>query len=589
MRDPKHRGLCPSAILRHMVGVLAVSSTVVLAGCSQCGDPEAASDIAPETAGVVAPAAPDAVTLGLASHFADTTPMFITVRDPRAVSSAYRTLKPHLDAIVGSELGMVETDMRNTLGIDLLRPDTFAEAGVAPDGGFSFTVVADRVVGGVVLSDARRFEERIVPLLQASPFNYNGPVERRRVNGAQVLGFRTTNADHNNVEVVLKPPYAFFVSRAGSPGTEQIIEQVTAPGDASLANDIGFHASMESAVGYQAHVYISPEMLRQNRPEDILEIARGLAPEGATDEAVIEAIGNIGVGTIGMRLEADGIDVRWIQQPDTAVVARFNEITAGSEEPRFAPLAVPDVYAYLRLTLEPSQMLDLIRIALPESADEALSAQIATGTERLGFDVESEIVPALGNTAMVLFTRARLLTLSRAMNSGTPGEFFSGLGVVIAFEIRDRERVATALTNLAGQMEDRARVNEISGATVLEFRDAAIDIGNVVVSDHYLLVVPSRQRDEVLEQLGSETSDISWVGVASARELITSPRGNGMFIDVHRVVDGPIGQVAFARLPDEVRRLLARLSRVHATTSADETSITTDLTFSFLDADATAP
>ncbi len=575
MRTQQQRPDCSKA----MFGAVATALLILSTGCAPCGGPE--EPPAPALQQVERPDSPAEVSLGIAARFPDSTSVFVGVRDPRAISAAYAGLRPHLLAVAGSEVGMIETDMRNTLGIDLLRPETLTEAGLAADGGFGISLIGERPVGVIVLSDARVFEERIIALLRGRPFNLDGEMERRREGNAQVIEFKRAADSTSALAVIIDAPYAFIVPRAEEAGLDSIITALVNPPANSLSASPRFQASVEAAEHYQVQLYMSPRAVAVATPQEAIANGRILAPDHVSDEAILAFMQGIGELTFGLRLGGTAIETRLVQTPDAAVITDFNAVTAATGEPGFAPLAVPDVYGFVRLTLAPQRLLDIVRSLVGDEQRASIDTMLTRESERLGVSVEEALFPALGNTALLLLTRARLLTLSRAMSSGSPGEFFSGLGVVIAYEVEDAAQVRTALQNLAQTMEERANLFEEGGATVVEFTDAQADIGNVVLTDDFLLLVPARQRSEVVEQLAGHSSDLSWIDVAGARALITEPSANGLFIDVQRVVDGPIGQVAFARLPAEVRRLLGRMSRLHSTTAARGDTLVTDVVFGF--------
>lgn len=580
-----HQALRRDGFVR-VVGAFAVMLTVALtSACNGCGDEpiESASDAPAEAR----PDSPREVSLALAERVDGTTPFFVAVRDPRGLMAAYADIRPHLEAVLGGDLGMVETDLRNTLGLDLARPETLEAAGIAADGGVGISWVGEHIFYAVVISDARRFEEKIVALLQARPFSLTAEVERRRVGGAQTLTFRRTDGGDPDIVVAVHPPFAFFLPNATDPAIDEVITSLTTDRPSPLAERPEFIASVDRAEHYQVQVYASAPVLADARPEDVTAALEGITPPDVDPAETLAGFRNLGELTLGLRLSEAGLESRLTQTPSPEVAADLAAITQGDGDPGLATLAVPDVYAFVRLTLAPERMLEAVERILGEERAAELRTNMETQSERVGVSLRDALVPALGQNTMVLLTRARLLTLSRAMSNSSPGEFFSGLGVVVAFEVEDAATVRSALQGIAPAMGERANVFEDGDTLVVEFTDADADIGNLVLTDRFLLLVPARQRSEVIDQLGGVGADLSWIDVAAARNLVTAASANGMFIDVARVVDGPIGQVAFARLPAEARRLLGRIGRLYATAGVEDGVVTTDVAIRFLDIEAT--
>ena len=565
--------------------VLVLALLALTASCSRCGGSADEGETGPANVETVAPPnSPEAMSAAAAAMLPASTPVFIAVRDPRSVTEGYAGIRPHLEAVLRGDLGMVETDLRNTLGIDLARATRLEESGVSAGAGFAVTLIEDRLVGFVALSDPALFHTKLSEVLQSRPFECDAEVEEREIAGHTVHVFGKLDRGPE-IAVAYVGAFAVLLPRAGQ-GVDDVMSVVLAEREESLADVDAFVASTEAAQFAHVHAYFNAETLLDERGEEITAELAARLPEGTDPAAVADRLRNSGTLTAAITLGQDTLDLQLTQVPRAEAIEGFHRVTAADGDPGFVAMATEDVYAFARFTVAPEHLYGVVRGMLNESRQSALDSAAAELGEPLGVDVVSELLPALGSQACILFTRARLLTLSRAMNNGSPGEFFSGLGVVIAFELEDPPFVRTTLEGLVPTMDGRATSFEDDGRLVIEFTDAQADIGNLVVTDKFALLVPARQRSDIMELLDADARELGWLDVADARGLVTEATANGLHLDMRRITDGPIGQVAFARLPNQVKRLLARTTRLTISIEGGEDAIVSDLRIRFAAPDA---
>lgn len=560
--------------------ILTIVLLAITASCDRCGGGTNGTETGPTPIeGVVPPNSPEEMSAAAAALLPANTPVFVAVRDPRAVTEGYAGIRPHLEAVLRGDLGMVETDLRNTLGIDLARATRLEESGVSAGAGFALTLVGDRLVGLVALSDPAVFHAKLSEVLQARPFECDAEVEEREIAGHTVHVFGKTDRGPE-IAVAYVGAFAILLPRAGQ-GIDDTISVLLEEREESLADLDSFVASTEAAAFAHVHAYFNAESLLDERGEEITDELAGLLPEGTDPAAVADRLRHSGTLTAAITLGQDLLDVQLTQVPRGEAIEGFQRVTAADADPGFVAMATDDVYAFVRFTVAPQHLFSVVRGMLNESRQASLDSSVAELGEPLGVDIVTELLPALGSQACILFTRARLLTLSRAMNNGSPGEFFSGLGVVIAFELEDPALVRTTLENLVPTMDGRATSFEDDGRLVIEFTDAQADIGNLVLTENFALLVPARQRSDIMELLDANARELGWLDVADARGLVTEATANGLHLDMRRITDGPIGQVALARLPNQVKRLLGRTTRVTVSIDGGEDAIVSDLRIRF--------
>ena len=180
----------PRSVARRALTLIAATAVALSSACGGCkgggGSEHAATEAAP------IPSTPDEVSTAFARAVPATSPVLVVLRDPSSLLEGYGRIRGNVTAVVGeAELGMIETDLRNTLGLDLARPASLADAGIAPNGGFALLNVGTRAVFGVIVHDASVFEAKLRQTLAAPPFDLRGAVEEGSAHGARTLTFRT--------------------------------------------------------------------------------------------------------------------------------------------------------------------------------------------------------------------------------------------------------------------------------------------------------------------------------------------------------------------------------------------------------------
>jgi hypothetical protein len=108
-------------------------------GCGGCG--EEGGVVEGQAEGQV-PEEPSALTTLFASQFPEGTLGLVVARGFEDVAGTFAALKERIRDFF--DLGQVESEVRNTFGVDLYRHVTFREAGIAYDGGFAVGIAKAR-------------------------------------------------------------------------------------------------------------------------------------------------------------------------------------------------------------------------------------------------------------------------------------------------------------------------------------------------------------------------------------------------------------------------------------------------------------
>ncbi|MFT6629777.1 MAG: hypothetical protein ACJA1R_003058, partial [Flavobacteriales bacterium] len=179
-------------------------------------------------------------------------------------------------------------------------------------------------------------------------------------------------------------------------------------------------------------------------------------------------------------------------------------------------------------------------------------------------------------------TRTRALTLRRATMQNAPGDWASGLGLVAVVELKQRDLTERLLRSIAANMGDGASVFEEDGRVIVGFNNSESDIGNLVLDSDRLFIIPSRQRADLLTQIAA--GDGASIGVLrgeGSQALMTGRSVNGLYLDLARIVDGPIGQLGTARLPDEAKRAIALFDHALVDVAFNDARVNASLNFRF--------
>jgi len=521
---------------------------------------------------------PSEVTLGFAAQLPADLPGLLVLRDWDAVLEEYRALRPRLDAIIGS-VGMVENDLRNTLGVDVNRSASLDEIGISSAGGVAMTTIGEHPVVLLRLGDADTFVAHVTEVAGGQPFNLRAEVETSQVGEATLHVFRRRAGDRPRLAVAIRGDLAIIPPDARH--AEAVLEVMGSAPASPLSENAAFVAALPSFDEWQIFGWIDATVVSARLAADESAAAR-------LGEHVLNEIARMGTTAVGFRLAADRIRATALTQPHPELNDRVQALMdLEGENPHFERLLGEDTYLFVRSTVELDALLALLHEEGGSDASARLRDLVRVGSEQLGMSVEDDLLPAIGPNMLIMATRARMLTLRRVLNAVSnermpaPGLVATGFGIIVALQVTDRETVDRLFETIVPLLEGRAERFEDDGNTIIAFTDEDADIGNLVLTDDFLFLVPQRNRDDLLEQIASGSGSLEGVDDAAAHELVNAAATNGAFIDLRAILDGPIGAVAAPTLPDELRDALANFDEVHVRAMPGEDGIRNDLTLVF--------
>ncbi|MBU6161521.1 MAG: hypothetical protein KGO50_10395 [Myxococcales bacterium] len=558
----------PALSLRNVLfsGLLAVS----VPGCDGCQEQP---DSGTSSSSV---AEPVATTPLLARVPADVAGVLV-LRDWDAVSSLYRSLRARLETLTA--LGVIETDLRNTAGIDLQHPETLTEIGVAYPGQAALVAPASgRSWILLALSDASRFEPHVTRVFTGQPFNLAGPVERLEDTSGVVLGFRSDETAPVQLQIAIGTSHAAFLT--GESDLQKGLALLASPSTPGIAGSASFQAFFSSD---------APDpLVFHGTGAGLRSVMNNIASGDLADLLSIEQLDALQTLSLSVNADADSIDGRVVVGVSERAAEQFAEMTSASTEPPdFGRLTLDSTYALARFTLKSDTALQFWLSELSEGRRDAVQAQIDAFSERIGMQLTSEILPALGTSGFLMATETRMLTLRRAVQSplDEPGALFTGLGLVMGLRIHDRSRIDELVTRLVATSDGRATSFAENGNTVVQFNDEQTDVGTIVLTDDFFLLVPSRDREAFLAAMNDAEAGRTF-DEPRARAMLSEPVANGLYIDLARVLSGPLGAFLTEGVNAQTRTTLASLRDLYVSIQTTPTGLDGDFSVRFAAADS---
>ncbi len=485
------------------------------------------------------------ISSALAAHLPANVPGALFVRDFTEALGAWPGFRERVVPYLG-ELGPIEADFRNTLGVDLNRPESFGETGVAPEGGLALSRVGDHNVALFLLEDAARFQAHATEVLQGRAFRLRADIEVRELEGATLSIYRARDGEPPKFAVLILGNVGVLFRGVNLETLDRDVGSIAAP-DTTMSSNADFSQALSHFEDWPVLIWGTTEFDLDSSVEMVERLA-------ARDVQ----------SAVGLRLERDriaGRQISYLSEEDSSRARRV--FAAGGEAPAFDRLLSSDAYAFLRLSLRPSELLAVYRESVSGAELAEFEEDLRGIGEGIGMQVEQELLPALGDDMLLLATRSRLLTLMGMARSGNyrPSTIAQGFGLVVAIEIADRERLVGLLDRLDTRLEGQYERSQVGDNIVINFTRRSTDIGDMVITNDLLLIVPDRQRNELLERLAADSGaeEVEGIGIAAARELVTEGGVTGGFLDFARIVSGPLGQLAGAQAPARIRNSMGVL------------------------------
>jgi hypothetical protein len=562
---------------RSLLVLFVLAFAAALGACSRCGA-EGSDESNDDSAAHSGALTPEEVTLAFAADLPDDLPGLLVLRDWDAVLAEYRALRPRIDAMIGS-VGMVENDLRNTLGVDVSRSESLDEIGIASASGVAITTIGNDPVVLLRLGDPDAFLAHIGEVVAGQPFNLRAEVEITEVADTTLHVYRRRAGDRARLAIAIRDDLAIVPPDARR--AEAVLEVLGTAPDAPLSSNTAFTGALAEFDEWQLFGWIDATVIanRIRRDNDIATLL---------GDHLVGRIERMGTTAFGVRLAADRIRATALTQLHPDLNERVQALmNLDGANPHFERLVGDDTYLFVRSTIELDALLALLHEEGGSDTSARIREALRVGSEQLGMNIEDDVLPAIGPNLLVMATRARMLTLRRVLTAlsnqrmPAPGLVASGFGIVVALQVSDRATVDRMFEVIVPLLDGRAERYQDDGHTIVAFTDEDADIGNLVLTDEFLFLVPQRNRDELLGQLANGNGSLESVDDEDAHDLVNAAAINGAFLDLRAVLEGPIGAVAAPTLPDELSDALANFDEVHVRAVPSEAGIRNDLTLVF--------
>lgn len=472
----------------------------------------------------------------------------VFVVDFSAALASYQGLRTRIAAYM-SDFSSIEADLRNTLGVDPARPQNLATIGIDPQGGAVCSVVQNQPLCGMILSDADAFHKHFERVLQSQPFNLRAPVVRSDLpSGGRLLRFATEEGGELKAAIVLNADMGFIILRPRAEAIEGLAATLETPAAQPLNSHPPFQSLIEHTQREAVMAWLSPNASAA--------AVRAMTKLGNR----LPSMDNIEGALVGVRISADAFH-GWFSakiDPEDQRVRALLTRTEGLEAADFTKLVTDDAYLLLRARTEPSSLLETLRSSFADDTIEHAqkSVQNSVGAD----DIEQRLLAVLGSDMMIVATRARLLTIASlarggAVNARALGD---GLGLIMAYQLKDSAGAKQLLQDIATARPQAVTFQQVDAETESWTINEGQAAGTVILIIHDLLIASTqRQVSEIVFLMHADTAPVlKEISAQEALELRTKTEDIGLFIDLKRVANNSIGQVAGGQLSPSLRDAL---------------------------------
>lgn len=459
--------------------------------------------------------------------------------------ASYQGLRARISAYM-SDYASIEADLRNTLGIDPSRPQSLTNIGIDPLGGAVCSVVQNQPLCGAMLADGPTFTAHFSRVLQSQPFNLRAPlVQTELPGGGTLLRFSSEDSAELKAAIVQTDTMGYVILRPRTESIEGLAASLETPPAKPLRTLPAFqsllaHTEQEAIIGW-----LSP-------------LASSAAVRAVTRLGNrIPSMDNIEGVLVGVKLSADAIHGWFSVQidPNDARVRAMLTRKEGLEAVDFSKLVTDDAYLLLRARSEPTSLMETLRATF---ATEVVDTAEETVVDALGADnVEARLTEVLGSDMLIVATRARLLTLASIARGGNldARALGDGLGLIMAYQLDDPEGAAKLLADIARERPQSLNsTTDDEGLTLWTVTAGPGASTTIFIMDGLLVAATSRQLEDATSLMRADLAPtLREISAPEGRALRTETEDIGIFIDLKRIANNAIGQIAGGSLSPSMR------------------------------------
>lgn len=472
----------------------------------------------------------------------------VFVNDFTKAFVAYQGLRERV-AAYAKDLATIEADLRNTLGVDPVRPQKLSDIGVNPEGGAFCATTEITQYCGILVSDSARFEAHVRTVLAAQPFNLRAPVgESELPGGGKLLRFAAEENGPVRLAIIMTEGFAFVVPDVSDTNLEGLAASLEGPLPHSLRDSELYQQALTRMQGESAWLWMSPLAAKKQ--------LQSLTMLGSA----LPSMDNVKGAVVSLQIASDALHGRLFVavDPNDARVRAALQPAAGIDVADFTPFVENDAYLMLRARADVQSLAQIFR----GNADEATieNAQNTLSSSLGGLDIatlETKLAAALGSDMLIVATRARLLTIAALARGGEPNAraLGDGLGLIAAYQLRDEDAGRELLQWIAEQNPALLQFTKGEDApdrwVILQGKAT----GTILTIGHDALVATTeRQMGDVTRMLARDDKpELSEISAEEARALRAQTQDIGIFVDLKRVANNAIGTIASGKIPNSMK------------------------------------
>ncbi|MBN1944692.1 MAG: hypothetical protein JW797_03405 [Bradymonadales bacterium] len=457
------------------------------------------------------------------------TPVTVMVDSFGDLAASFEAVKGRIRNIF--DLGAVESEIRNTFGVDLNRRVTFRENGIAYDAGFALALVQQHPILILFLLDPEPFLQQAQLVLRRQPFNLRAPIQTEQVGNYQIQLFaRRTNLPPE-VAVVTDGVIALVVTRAtGGPSVAELARTLAGTGpEASLATNPDFELQLARFPDYSLFFYLDAVAASAVYQE---QLAGQLEPLEAFALSQFNS-SVLGVGA-GLRIEETQLQFRGYLSVTDQVV----QLATGIDSPEgtganLSSFLSPSTIIALRVGVNPRILWNTILHFQGERGAELLRRRLRPMEELFGATIESDLTQIWSGQAAITINRVSLLTLLQGTRFT---DIADALNLVAVAQLEEPERAGQILEGLAATEEDPYQRSTEPGVVRYACRRATPCFGQLMIGRDLLVLSADRVHRWAMARL-NESSEEQLADLApEARELMSQTNATGFFVSFGRLL-----------------------------------------------------
>lgn len=502
--------------------------------------------------GQAAPTDPTSATLALLHYVPSEADTVIVLRNYEELFAFLPSIRQRLPSHAGM-IAQIEADLKASLGVQALDANSAVEFGLHPDGALLTYVDGDQAVLMAQVRDhsvfARSFED--------ATRRFGGSIEREldeTQTRGHVYGWNLPE-EEERIAMLASGNIVRFTTASIEDSYDDIIATFENPPGDRYTDQSELRSLLRSLENYS--------LVFLGEVKDL-------------HESFDHSLPDVGLVGIGVKLSEDRINIR----------ARLEEqewpswAKASHSAPGFARLTNNETYAFVRANID---LRSFARHLNRLSGDDNVSSFDEALIRAFGVPFTDGLLTTAGPGVFISFNKLRALSLMRALEARNPNApaYLDALGAVVAFQLVNRDALVEYMRQIVERSEGLVRESEDGSALVYEIILPEPTLMEIVITDNFLLLLPGRQRSEVLSRLRAPGgSSLESVSDEQSRQLVTGTDGNGFWLAASTVIQSPLISAGLARFNVDQDLSNNLLNQIHGRVHGADGKVVIDVSLS---------